>query len=362
MPQEQNEDKNYTALQREIAKNKTLWNLFIKDEEYTTKKVDSHGRFLFQFSQQKNPMDPVVSQYLFNAGYHPEYPDKKKFAVVLTHDIDDIYVALPHIFFSLSILPKHQDLATLRKMIYSIVRKQSSPYLNIKDILELEERYNAHSSFYFLATDTDILRYRYNIRDLETEIRTIQENGSEVGLHTGYFSFNDLEKIKEEKNTLEKLLGQKIVGVRNHFLRFSVPGTWELLSNAGFAYDTSFGYPDMIGFRNGLCYPFQPFNREKERKINILELPLNIMDTTFFNYMKVDVRKGWELIKTLIDTIERLNGVLTILWHNTTFALPNRREWSKLYEHILGYCKEKNAWLTSGKDLQSYISKNPFSM
>lgn len=60
-----------------------------------------------------------------------------------------------------------------------------------------------------------------------------------------------LKILKKKKRRLEEVLGKKVVGYRNHYLRFRVPDTWELLSKAGFKYDTTFGYSDCAGFRNG---------------------------------------------------------------------------------------------------------------
>jgi len=85
---------------------------------------------------------------------------------------------------------------------------------------------------------------------------------------------------------LEKVLGKKIVGYRNHYLKFKVPETWGLPKEAGFKYDTTLGYADCVGFRNGMCHPFKPFDLNINSYINILEIPLIIMDRTLFDYMK----------------------------------------------------------------------------
>ena len=108
------------------------------------------------------------------------------------------------------------------------------------------------------------------------------------------------EDIMEKKQRLEKVLGKKVIGYRNHYLRFKVPDTWELLSKAGFKYDTTFGYADCAGFRNGVCHPFRPYNINTGKQIDILEIPLIIMDRTLLrDYMRLDVKKAWELIKNL---------------------------------------------------------------
>ena len=96
----------------------------------------------------------------------------------------------------------------------------------------------------------------------------------------------------------------------------------------------------------------------RNKNIDIVEIPLNIMDTTLFEYMKTNVDEGWKLIKNLINTVENLGGVLTILWHNTTFTLPYTQKWCRLYEKILKYSYEKNAWLTNGRELWEYYKQN----
>ena len=113
------------------------------------------------------------------------------------------------------------------------------------------EKYNAKSSFYFLAAERDVKRFRYNLESLGDAIGLIADRGWEVGLHGSYYAYDDLQEIKSEKDKLERLLGKKVTGCRNHYLRFKVPDTWELLAKAGFKYDTTFGYDDMVGFRNG---------------------------------------------------------------------------------------------------------------
>ena len=241
---------------------------------------------------------------------------------------------------------------------------KKTPYINFKEIIKIEKNYEAKSSFYFFATSSEISEIKYNLEDLEEEIFYILDEECEVGLHTEYFSFDKPDEIKKEKAKIERLIGKKIIGVRNHDLRFKTPDSWEFLANAGFEYDTSFGYHDMVGFRNGMCHPFQPYNLNKDKKIDILEIPLNIQDWTLFMHMKTGTNEGWRYIKNLIDTTEKYGGVLTILWHNWTFSLPVsyggifRKEWTKLYEKILKYCHKKNAWITNGKEICDWYKQN----
>jgi hypothetical protein len=70
--------------------------------------------------------------------------------------------------------------------------------------------------------------------------------------------------------------------------------------------------------------------------------------------MRLDESGSWEITKRLIDITAKNNGVITILWHNTYLVTEKR----KLYEKILKYCSDKNAWMTSGEDIRKFWSEN----
>ncbi len=334
-----------------LKQNKELWDLYTRKEEYSPKQLDQHNRFAYVFSNYKNISEPKVSKFFIENGLTIEYPENKKFAICLTHDVDDIYPPLSHMILSSLYCMKNFNFDELKnQFLWKNKGKEFSPYWNFKEIIKLEDKYNAKSSFYFLATDRDIKRFRYNIEDLEHELDYIISNGCEVGLHGGYYAYNELENIKQEKRRLEKVLGKKVIGYRNHYLRFKVPDTWELLSKADFKYDTTLGYDNVIGFRNGMCYPFKPFNLESNKEIDIIELPLILMDVALLSSMK-DCGKMWETIKELIDIAKKNNGVLTILWHNNEFNCPFRKKLFKLYTKILDYSVKKDAWITSGEEI-----------
>lgn len=334
-----------------LKQNTEIWDLFTTKEEYSPKRLDDHKRFTHANSEYKDVLEPKVSKYLTQNGLKVEYPDNKKFAVCLTHDIDDIYPPLKHTLLSSVYCLKKLNFNDLKKeMFWKIKDKKLSPYINFKQIMELEEKYNAKSSFYFIAAKEDPIRFRYNVEDLENELGIIVDSGWEVGLHGGYYSYNDFEEIMKEKKRLEVVLGQKIIGYRNHYLRFKVPDSWELLSKAGFKYDATFGYSDMVGFRNGMCHPFRPYNRNEQKEIDILEIPLVVMDVALFG-VATSFEDAWKYTKNLIDVVEKYNGVITLLWHNNSLNWSFRTNWKVLYEKILKYCYEKNAWMTSGEDI-----------
>jgi peptidoglycan/xylan/chitin deacetylase (PgdA/CDA1 family) len=71
------------------------------------------------------------------------------------------------------------------------------------------------------------------------------------------------------------------------------------------------------------------------------------MDRSLNLSMNLDPFTSWEISKNLIDTAQKCNGVITLLWHNNDL-IGNQR---KLYEKILKYCAEGNAWMTNGAEI-----------
>lgn len=336
-----------------IKENKELWDIFTGKEEYSPILLDRYERFPYYMSNNRNVFEPVVSKSLIEGGLKIEYPENKKFAVCLTHDIDTVEFSNIDIITGTVRSLYHFQIAEAFKRFSCKIDKKWNPLWNFKDIMTLEERYSAKSSFYFMGLEKGEQDFNYRPEDLSHEMGCIADQGWEVGLHGGHEAFNNLDVIKREKNRLEKALGKKVIGYRNHFLRFKVPDTWELLKEAGFMYDATYGHPYCVGFRNGMCHPFRPYNLKTNSNIDILEIPLEIMDMTFFDtYMRLNAQSAWMIAKNLIDSTEKYNGVLTILWHNSNMKSDKLR----LYIKILNYCYKKEAWMTSGEEIVKWWS------
>jgi peptidoglycan/xylan/chitin deacetylase (PgdA/CDA1 family) len=323
-----------------------IWDLFSCQEIYRMPLKDCFDRVLYYTSRNRDIFKPKASQYLADHGYSIDYPHNANFAVCLTHDIDVVYSSI----FS-KCLAAYREIkrknATAAGRLLSQVRSKRIPHWNFSEIMDLEEKYGAKSTFFFMVERMGEQDYSYEIEALDSEIEKIIDRGWEVGLHGGHTTYLDPVEMRFKKTQLERITRKPVLGYRNHFLRFKVPDTWEHLGNAGFKYDSTFGYPDCAGFRNGMCHPFRPINLNTGREIDILEVPLIIMDRTLTRYMCLDGERKWDITKNLIDATERCHGVITILWHNTQMS----GEWLGLYEKILRYCEEKGAWISSGEEI-----------
>jgi peptidoglycan/xylan/chitin deacetylase (PgdA/CDA1 family) len=347
MPPLQSGTPSGASFQQVLRRQPELWDHFTRREEYDPVLLDRFQRFPYSASACRYVFEPVVSSALVEHGLAPEWPEDHEFGVCLTHDIDWVYtsslargrVAVTHLL--------RKDVAGCYRSIVEAVRAGKRwPLCNFERIMALEEEFGARSSFYFMVQDPEEEDYSYEIEDLHADLAAVRDRGCEVGLHGGYSCYRNFEELQRRKARLSQVIGAPVAGYRNHYLCFSVPDTWELLARAGFRYDTTFGYHDCVGFRNGMCHPFAPFDRTLDREIPIIEIPLIISDMALFTYMRLDLEGAWRRMRELIDRVAAVRGVVTILWHNGSVLGPELG----LYRRVLQYCREKNAWMATCED------------
>jgi peptidoglycan/xylan/chitin deacetylase (PgdA/CDA1 family) len=330
-------------LEKYIARDEQYWSTYSLDRDFGSNIGDTAS---------VNLGEPLVSSKLVNCGYSPFYPDEKKFAICLTHDVDEVFIPWIHRAHSLVSSINSLSGENLEGAFVSLFNKKRSPYLDFEVIMDLEEKFDSKSTFFFLASKKDPVRHRYDIEDIETELGLINDRGFEVGLHGGYYSYKNLEALTEEKCRLEEAAGSKVVGYRSHYLNLQIPDTWLILDKLGFLFDSTLGYRRSWGFRNGMCHPFQPYVGDAMR-VSLLEVPLIIMDAAH-PLWGFSVAKYWDEVQRMIDCVEACKGVLTLNWHNDSLLATRKNEYAKLYSKILEEGKRKGAWFANCREVSSW--------
>jgi peptidoglycan/xylan/chitin deacetylase (PgdA/CDA1 family) len=285
------------------------------------------------------------------------WPDGKKFAVCLTHDVDELKKTYQWVTRPLRYLIKG-DLQGMTNQAFSFLLKMRGiePYWTFDEIIRINKELSVTSTFFFLKESARIELLSPNTwhhsgrcRDLSSPdaidvIQKIASEGNEIGLHGSYYSYNDPDLLLSEKEELERVSGREIVGIRQHHLNLEIPNTWKHQEEAGLLYDTSLGFKDRAGFRFGTCFPVHPVSGDSPLKI--LEIPLAIMDITLHGRSD-----RCEECKRIIDVVERYQGVLTLLWHPPVFNALEYPGDSKIYQDVIELCKQRGAWVTSAGEV-----------
>jgi hypothetical protein len=326
-----------------------LFDLYSNAGEYQNPYPDMFGRARHYNSANRTIFSPEVSKDLYSNGFRPYYPDNKKFAVCLSHDIDHLYTPQR---LQRKMLNLAKGVARVRvkeslNNLKGLAKTRINPDYDLKYLIGINKQYKVRSTYYFLSLRRGEQDFNYSLTDIDGQLSAVLQDGNEIGLHGGHEAYNDAGKLAMEKKALELAIGREVSGYRNHFLRFEFPTTWQNLEKEHFLYDSTLGYPDCIGFRNGMCYPFYPYDRTSGSFMNLVELPLMIMDATLFYYMRLDADTAFKMCKAIIDQVKTYQGVLTLLWHNNFLT----GEMGSVYLKILDYLKSEDPWYTTSQEL-----------
>ena len=223
--------------------------------------------------------------------------------------------------------------------------RRTDPNWRFAEIAAKESEHGARSTFFVMAGHAhradgaapeayDRLRPRL--------VETLLGTGAEVGLHGSYRAAEELERLARERALLAQLDGP-LIGQRYHYLRVDPHRNLAPLAGIGFRYDTSLGFPDALGFRAGIAHPFRPWDFERERPADLVEVPLAVMDATLAEerYAGLSAAEAKPRVLALLDWAAEHGGGFSILWHPERFDGPSARGWDRLYFELIEAVRER---------------------
>ena len=143
-------------------------------------------------------------------------------------------------------------------------------------------------------------------------------------------------QFKSEKNELENNLKTDMFFGREHYLRFSIPNTWQIWEDNNMEWDSTLGYADKEGFRAGVCYEYSVFNILTREMLNLKEKPLIVMEGSFSTYQPdIDPTEMEEKIKNLMGKVEKYQGDFVFLWHNSSFNTDMWKKYRHIYKNVI---------------------------
>jgi hypothetical protein len=180
----------------------------------------------------------------------------------------------------------------------------------------------------------------YDVTDVRDRAATLKGGGCEIGVH-GLDAWHSVEKGRAELQRVSEVTGQSTTGIRMHWL-LQDSRTIELLEEAGFAYDSTAGYNETVGYRNGTTQVFRPLGAR-----TLLELPMHIQDGALFYPQRLDLSESQaeERCQPLIAHAVREGGVLTLLWHDRSHG--PERFWGEFYLQMIQKLQSLNVWFGS---------------
>ena len=190
----------------------------------------------------------------------------------------------------------------------------------------------------------------YDITDVPNWTATLMKEGCELGVH-GIDAWHCVEKGRDELARIAAVTGASRIGIRVHWL-LRDENTFRALEEAGYDYDSSVGYNETVGYRNGTTQTFRPLGAKA-----LLELPMHIQDGALFYPQRLDLSEpeAWQRCGDLIDHATKLGGVLTILWHDRSHG--PERFWGDFYLTLLQALRSLDTWFGTAAQVVGWFRK-----
>jgi Polysaccharide deacetylase len=286
---------------------------------------------------------PIINEYLeilwacLQALYPRLERQHRNFQIYVSHDVDEPFrYALSGVARLLrrcggDLIVRHSPAAVVQSISQWLQVKtgntSADPCNTFDRLMDISERHQLKSAFYFITDHTGGAidgNYRIDsplIRDL---LRKIHHRGHEIGLHPSYHTYKDAAQTKKEFEILKQVCAQAGIeqdswGGRQHYLRWENPTTFQNWEDAGLDYDSTLAFPDLIGFRCGICYEFPVYNLKTRQVLKLRERPLIVMECTVIEKMFMNLGLGESAVQIMAQSKQRcqlFQGNWTLLWHN----------------------------------------------
>jgi hypothetical protein len=180
----------------------------------------------------------------------------------------------------------------------------------------------------------------YGVREIRDEIAARSGVGVEFAVH-GIDAWRSAGAGRAELQELTSVTGQNASGIRMHWLYFAEQSPRELEA-AGFAYDSTCGYNDAVGYKAGTSQVFRLPGTD-----DLLELPLTIMDSALFypDRMGLGRPDAMTRCRGIVQATRRFGGTVVVNWHDRSLA--PERQWGASYRELLNELSTGATWFAT---------------
>ena len=324
--------------------------LISRYEEYLPHVKDQHGRYTaeqslaFKYRFLEKPVVDIWAYKLLEAlkERFPDYEYKqRKYEFISTVDIDNAY-AYKYKSFVRRVGGFFKDLLFFKLVnvwnrFAVALNIKRDPFDTFEQIINIRKEKNIKTIFFFLIGD--YTTFDTNVSASKNKFRLLIKEMVDyalVGLHPSYFTMTNASLLKKEKLRLEGIINMPIQRSRQHYLRFSLPETYQNLIDLEVEEDYSMGYASNVGFRAGTCTPFYFYDLDFEIQTPLKVFPFALMDTTLNDYMKLTPRQSLGRIRDLKNEVRAVNGSFITLFHNESLSDYDRwKGWKRLYDSMI---------------------------
>ena len=285
---------------------------------------------------------------------------------LLSHDVDRVntysFYNTANTLKKLALTPNVTSSKVFFKHLSQLfkIKKRENPLWDFPLLNEIEKEFHLKSTYYFLNQGKlhQDAYYSLSSPKILKLINEIESNQHEIGLHLTIAGNNDENIVRKNLTKLNKVIKQKIQGVRSHWLRFDPIVTPDILDNLKIKYDSSIGHYSHEGFRSGTCLPYKLFSYKQNKILNIWEIPLIYMDCMILDYQNISKEEAFLKLSNILNEVVKYKGVFTVLWHNGNFANKTPYNRYDFYRNLIKMILDTQAINITAKSLIESLEEN----
>ncbi len=369
-----------------------LARLFLRVEEYERPERDRWGIWDFASSENFHAgklWEPEVDAWIAEVrrglarttALESLWPDGRRFAVCLTHDVDLLslqstpqqVLRFARAGLAPGVAQRGDRLLRFARPAVRVARSGRAGIARAPSTAETldrsvaaEAKRGVAASYLFTApphgrgsrydcvyAPGDACVFRGSRMPAGQMMSELAAEGFDVGLHGSYTAALEPGALAAERTALESCTGLELTTTRQHFLRWDVRTTPALQEAAGLRVDSTLGFNRNVGFRAGTSLPFHHFDVTTQTQLGLLEIPLAIEDTALLSPggLELEFSDARGVVGQLLSRVAEVGGVATLLFHPDKFA---DRDWLELYEWSLDQALDQGAWVTSLRGLADW--------
>lgn len=321
--------------------------LITRYEEYLPQVRDQYGRFTPQSSclyRMGVLAKPVVDIWIYEFAKRLHIEDiikQRSYSFLPTYDVDAAWAYLHKGFFRTAGAYVRDalkgDWEEIRHRNRVIFKHEQDPFDSFEYQFQLQEEYHLKPIYFIHCGDYDTNDKSISIRQdaFRALIKRIGDY-ADVGIHPSFSSYLDPARLQTEVERLSLVLNREVTKSRQHFLRMTMPRSYQRLIELDIHDDYTMGYASQVGFRAGTATAFHFYDLESDVATSLTIHPFAVMDGTLKDYLKLSNEDSYNEISKVVDEVRKVNGTFIYLTHNETLGGEKRWVgWPEMYRKII---------------------------
>lgn len=324
------------------------WEEHVRPERDKFRRFPGHLSFLQRHKLHYRPIVNETAFFLLNVlksiGFAYDDSSLPPFEIKPTHDVDHMlrFNGLKKTLKTIAgdiVLRKNpgEMMRSVKKARNVHRNKQADPFDCFDFLMDMAEKNNLRSTFYFIPAIRGEADFHYDIHSeiIKNKIDRITKRGHNIGIHASTNAAGNPEQFGVELARLNDIVGNISEG-RHHYLLLSVPETWQMWNDAGLKRDLSMCYENDGGFRCGIASEFPVYDVINRKQLKLYEQPTTVMEQAL-KRSSGGLNDFRDRFLTLKATVKKYHGQFVFLWHQDNFKRYEWRNYAALYKELVSY-------------------------